>query len=90
MSMTGIQFSPPQTARESLSSKKEHFEQLLGRCEGERMSQAEGMARAKAQLWEGAGLEKDIYRLRACREEEWGCIAYWGQSFSMGDDKYWN
>ena len=50
----------------------------------------EGYLRAKAQLWERAGLEKDIYRLRGCREEECGYIAYWGQSFSMGDDKFWN
>ena len=68
MNMMGIQFSPQQTARESLSSKKEHFEQLPGRCEGkwmrgsgERESQAEGMAKAKAQLWERAGLKEDIY-----------------------------
>lgn len=41
----------------------------------EKESQAEGMARAKAQLWERAGLKKDIYRVRGYREEEWGYIA---------------
>ena len=46
MNMTGIQFSSQQTARESLSSKKEHFEQLLGRCEGERM-------RVRQRGWQG-------------------------------------
>lgn len=77
MNMMGIQFSPQQMARGGLSSKKEPLEQFPGRCEGERMrrsgeSQADGMARAKAQLWERAGLKKDIYRVRGYREEAWG------------------
>lgn len=86
--------SPADGKRKPLP-KKEHFEQLPGRCEGkrtrgsgERESQAEGMARAKAQLWERAGLKEDIYS-QGLQGGGMGVYCIMGAKFQHGGNKFW-